>query len=283
MESIYLNHKGLYMFSSDTKYLLNLDLSTKPPPTQAHETEIIVDSGASLHIGSQETIQFLPEHRYKLQQPVVLQQGKGTITLDRIGLVPRFVASPDDPRKAYVMLLPTMAAPLDRNTTIVSSTQLARFGLGTLISPGNRKQHELFNEKGNVHIPLHTRAAGLPFFKDIGPDHAKKLTLYDAFTGKKFDKRLATARAMHRFVRAFIEEGKGRLVRRRDSKPSTSKILNTSAELHNLVHELETSWAKSCREGKQCLRFHQNEVVHEFEDSSEEDFLEAGDHGFPTL
>lgn len=110
-----------------------------------------------------------------------------------------------------------------------------------------------------------------------------QITLYDAFTGKKFDKRLATARAMHRFIRAFIEEGKGRLVRKRDNKPNTSKILDTPAELHNLVHELETSWAKSCKEGEQCLRFHQNEVVHEFEDSSEEDFLEARDYGFPTL
>ena len=181
---LYLQRQELHFLSC-----LSMNLSYAPPETKPYEKEVPVDTGAYLELESEETVKS-PRHFLYPEKPVVISQGKGQLKLGELGLTAKSATSPKHPGKVFAFINATLATPLDRHQCITSANQLARFGLGTVTMPADSSEsrhNRLFNTKGTVETPLYSRANGIPYFKDIGAKHAKKLELYDVYTGKKFN------------------------------------------------------------------------------------------------
>lgn len=267
--ALYLERRG---FSLGVFKCLNLGIDSNAPVTQPHEVENIVDTGASVTLESSKTAQFVPGSEMTLKRPLALHQGQGQIKMNKFGLAPKFVQVKDKPDRVFVILCPTMAAPLDQNTTIFSATQLQAFGLGLALMPnGAPKEHKnkLFNSNGTVNIPLHIGTNGIPYFLSVDAAKARKMKLYDAFTGKPFNMELAKARAFNRFTKHLIKIHELQDSNSGDTKYK-SNVLNPPDELKAMVHDMRQQWDKTQEKARR-VTFDPRQAVHEIETDTDTD------------
>ena len=136
---------------------------------------------------------------------------------------------------------------------------------------GAPKEHKnkLFNSNGTVNIPLHIGTNGIPYFLSVDAAKARKMKLYDAFTGKPFNMELAKARAFNRFTKHLIKIHELQDSNSGDTKYK-SNVLNPPDELKAMVHDMRQQWDKTQEKARR-VTFDPRQAVHETETDTDTD------------
>ena len=205
----YLKHKRAE--SQHQSLVLMWCLSSNITSNTNKGIKTFIDTGASFDMHHGNLRQPVPGHSYKLDVPIIINQGTGSLRLDKIELIERFIADPKNPNTTFVLLTPSLRAPFDQEIDIISARTACVFGLGLHMPPADRfnpnNQDMLYNGNESVKLRLHSQPNGIPYLTDIGVKNSRNSPssrLIDAYTGRPYDQNLAIKRAKNRLLNDFL-------------------------------------------------------------------------------